>query len=80
MLILWVVIVSGIWNPISRLIHPDCDEDGNIICTQEDYDDLKEYWKDEVDSYKDGTNPNWYNIDDETGEAIESDDVTLYMD
>ena len=60
--------------------HPDRDDDDNIICTQEDYDDLKEYWQDEVDSYKDGTNPNWYNIDDETGEAIESDDVTLYMD
>lgn len=60
--------------------HPVRDEDDNIICTQDEYDDLKKYWQDEVDSYKDGTNPDWYNFDPETGDAIESDDVTLYMD
>ena len=60
--------------------HPGRDDDGNIICSQDDYDALKKYWQDEVDSYKDGTNPDWYNVDPETGDAIESDDVTLYMD
>jgi len=59
--------------------HPGRDEDGNIVCSQADYDDLKNYWINEVETYQNGTNPEWYETDD-IGNIVNGRPITVYTD
>ena len=59
--------------------HPDRDDGGNIVCGQADYDDLKNYWINEVETYQNGTNNDWYETDD-IGNIVNGRPMTVYTD
>ena len=59
--------------------HPDRDEDGNIVCSQADYEDLKNYWINVVETYQNGTNPDWYETDD-IGNIVNGRPMIVYTD
>lgn len=49
------------------------DDDGNIICTQDEYDDLKEWWVNEVENWANGTTDNMDEIEPDDGWTVYTD-------